>query len=942
VAGATATYVDVLPEVDLRLTATSTGMTEVFIIHSPEAAQNPDLLSLKIGVSGATVEQQADGSTTAVAEGQPAEVAVSADLRSNRPQAWDSSHAESDADGPGGAAGAVPVPVETAADGVVLDVDAVVDAEVTYPLFIDPDWSGGQIHAWYVAQTYPNQAYVDGGAYTDGNQQMGFIAGAYSADGLNQLVRAFWEMPTSAVAGKTILAAAFNTTLVWGFNCTASPMQLWRVTGAPVGGTWNNTAGASWVQNLDNKNIAAGRSGCPATAVGFNVQAGVAAVAAEGGSSITLGMRASDEGSSSGWKRWAVGAQLIITYNTTPTAAMTSVGTKTCAQTATAPSYHNGTQALALPASVVDADGGNVSTRFYVEQATGSVANWASPTNALPTTLAPNGYLATASQAQGIQTASIPANTLTPGHYRVSARAFDGLATSSTTPWCYFEIKNSLSALPGVTEVAAGPYTVGQPTTLRFTSNPADAVAAFAYWWAYTTTTSPTPAVPVTISGTPTCGSGSGPVRFTCPDSTGVSSLITVAPVAQTSTLWVAAVDAAGNIAQIGPATATPVTYLAGPDTTNVDFTTGHGWDTQSALSPLGATIQDANTNTPRPLVLGNDVSRTSTDEVQAGEGAQPVLSYGAMAFLVTWWAKDPRSGNPTYKFTTLGENPPTASTFAQSAGWIVRADQPQPANTQSLFRCATDASGTAWYLTTTPTAAPTSTQPACVSSKKIGYLRTSGAVSDLVKDCIDSSYPTRHFAYPGSCPPNSSGVSNLGYGFNLGLANPVQRTGGNPAVPTIDTRLSATLSAWLKPADSVGSMTAISQVGQNYYGMALGVSSDNRWQFCYRQQVVDKTTCAYGPTVVPGQWQYVVGVRDAVNEEIRIYVGDTSLASGAARLFVASGETSANSDFYVGSSRSQKGPVDLWRGMIASPTVFPGVADRVQRQNLYYQYPPN
>ena len=901
--GATATYLDVLPDVDLRLTATADGMHEVFIIHTEAAAQNPDLLSLSIGVEGVSVFDNPDGSTTAVPLGEDNDGVAGAGLRSNAAHAWDSSDAESDVDGPGGLSSALPVESGTDADGINLDVSSVVDADVTYPLYIDPDWTGGQLHAWYVAATYPNQAYVDGGAWTDGNQQMGFIAGAYSADGLNQLVRAFWQMPTSAVAGKTIIAAAFNTTLVWGFNCTASPMQLWRVTGAPVGGTWNSTAGASWAQYLDGKNIAAGRSGCPATGVGFTVTSGVAAVAAAGDSSITFGMRASDEGSSSGWKRWAVGAQLIVTYNTTPTVSVPSVANKACATDPAAPVYANGTAALSAVASAADVDGGNLSTRAYIQTASGTPANWAAPTNALSSGVAPSGYLTTASQAQGAQVVSIAANTLAPGHYRVSVATYDGIAESARSVWCYLEVKNAPPALPGVVDVAPGPYTVGVATTLRFTANPADQVAGFVYWWAYSSSTSPAPAVPVSVASAPPCTSGSGPARYACADVGGSSTLIEVAPVAQTATLWVASYDRAGNVSGT-----TYVSYAAGPDEVNVDFGTGHGWDTQYLGSPLTSAIDDSNTSSPAQLVLGQEVLLDKTSEVLVGLGQQPVLAFGRYRQIATYTSS-------SLKLVGIDGRPGLAASNSTEfiLGWIrgpLQAGETQPPGTAPVYNCDTGV----------PNFTPRLSR-LCTTRTLVGYIETTGDPARLVVECKKSSFDYVAFVSCGS----DTYVETLGY-IPAATTTTTASTVVNPAA-------SFTVSAWLNPTSVSQAGTALSQYESSSSNLSLGISG-GAWQFCANG------SCSIGPAATAGQWQFVTGVWDAVNRQVRIFVGD-SVAPAAVTWRTPPVTVMPTALLRIGNTQVP-GASGQWRGFISNPTLFQGVANKLQRQNLCNQYPPN
>jgi hypothetical protein len=70
--GPSATYEGVIPDVDLRLTATATGMTEVLVVKTAEAAADPRIERLKLKESGASIATAPSGGTIAAPIGSDA------------------------------------------------------------------------------------------------------------------------------------------------------------------------------------------------------------------------------------------------------------------------------------------------------------------------------------------------------------------------------------------------------------------------------------------------------------------------------------------------------------------------------------------------------------------------------------------------------------------------------------------------------------------------------------------------------------------------------------------------------------------------------------------------------------------------------------------------------------------------------------------------------
>ena len=154
--GSTAEYDAILPGVNLLITATATGVSDLIEVTSAQGAADPELASLSFPVTAAGLTVSVDDSgnlTAADDDGNPVFAAAA-------PQMWDSEAADSDnggnggqdgeppADGPeaGDAQAVVPVTQGTDDDGddliTLTPVASVLSGDsVVYPVFIDPNWN---------------------------------------------------------------------------------------------------------------------------------------------------------------------------------------------------------------------------------------------------------------------------------------------------------------------------------------------------------------------------------------------------------------------------------------------------------------------------------------------------------------------------------------------------------------------------------------------------------------------------------------------------------------------------------------------------------------------------------------------------------------------------------------------------------------------------------
>ncbi|WP_164743464.1 LamG domain-containing protein [Microbacterium sulfonylureivorans] len=576
--GATATYPQVFPGVDLKLTATDIGMASVYVVKSPAAASNLALEDLHVEMEGADISRDANGNFEA--ETEAGETVVS-----SMPLWWDSSDGGTflePGDDP-----AQPVEHSHTDSSINLDVAETIDGEqVTYPIFIDPEWSSGENASWYTDIAYPNASYLNAATQRVGKFDI------YDS-------RMYMEFPISALAGKDIVTAQLNTTQLQLAASPNNPLEV-RLRGYQAPGfTWNQQNNSLWGALLDTKNP--GTWGGPAVAVGWNVTAGVKTRVAGGSSAVQFGFIPQNPSAQSR-RHFDNDATLIVTYNSAPsnpTLPKITSPVRDCGS-ASSPAYVSGTS-IVVSVSQSDPDAGTVDTNFTLASAPALTALQTKSSGSL---------------ADGPR--SVTFTGLADGDYAWRARGWDGrLNSAGYSAWCYFRVDNQAPALPFVTTTASS-FTVGQPVSVSLASV-ADA-AGYQYWLAYSGSTSPAQAAPVAVSRTaalPDCQKRVGGTRFAC--ATGATPVsITMAPVDALSVLWVAAYDKAGNVS-----TATPLPLFTSegtPAARDPRVDTGHAWMTTSMMDPLPSEIEDANYNTPLPLSLPTDSATwQSVNELRPG-----------------------------------------------------------------------------------------------------------------------------------------------------------------------------------------------------------------------------------------------------------------------------------------------------------------------------------
>ncbi|MFF4977999.1 LamG-like jellyroll fold domain-containing protein [Streptomyces sp. NPDC001083] len=423
--GNTATYADVLPGVDLRMTAQQDSFSQLLVVTSAHAAASTELdeLRLKLDADGMQVKETGDGGLAAIDQG-----AGSAVFEAPRPVMWDSSNEAptaatqpqseaghsravspktseslgSSAVEPGStasrrrsdvseavaaeSANVAPVGVEVPAaqDALVLtpDVGVLRGKNTVYPVFIDPQWASPQATAWTMASKYwasSPQWKFNG----DSDAGLGYCNWSYCAP--YDTKRLFYRIPTSKFAGRTVLQAEFVVRNTWSASCSARSVELWRTKDISSSTTWNSQDNdAFWIDHLKTESFAYGFTGCAAKDAEFDVKSAVQQAADKKWSTMTFGMKAASETDGNAWKRFSDDAYLRVQYNRPPAQVKMSQLTMeyggSCKKPASAARVS--TLGKIYANNVTDPDGDSVSVEFRASWDTGDgkgvVTRWKS------------------------------------------------------------------------------------------------------------------------------------------------------------------------------------------------------------------------------------------------------------------------------------------------------------------------------------------------------------------------------------------------------------------------------------------------------------------------------------------------------------------------------------------------------------------------------------
>ncbi|WP_329341427.1 hypothetical protein OG252_35960 [Streptomyces sp. NBC_01352] len=583
--GAGLTYAEVLPGVDLRLTAdTQGGWSQVLVVKNAKAATNPALaqLALTTHADGVTVADDGHGNLAATTpDGR-------ALFSAPQPTMWDSSGtgAQHTAPEAGPASRAQVASVQGRLQGhtlsLVPDAKLLTGTHTKFPVFIDPTWNphyatGSKQHYVETQQGCPTAKNYDSTQYGDPGVGYNSWSGCIGGE------RSYFQLAVpSSIYGARIVAATVDAKENYSASCSlSSDIYLYWSGAISSSTTWNTKP--SLTSKLATKSFGPACTSEPSG--GFPVTSTIAKGAAAHWTSWTFALVNSQSGSGDGnyFKRFANNPSMSITYNHVPNkpgTLATKVGS-TSLGCGTATPYPIVGKTLAttpptLNATVSDTDKDALAATY---------SYWVGSGSATTTTSA---IVASGAGAPKQLPSSFMSGLADGSVISWKATSSDGEDTSATSVTCHFTVDLHSPAQPAVKtadnlypEDSAGITAAGTAGKFTVSVDPGsngNNASKFLYGLDAAPPTSNTPSSQtVTASGN--------------------AATITVTPVAPgTHTLYVYAVDSASNVSSqqqyeftaLGHATKTYPNLQAAFDNT---ATTDDSNRTTADADGVGATL---------------------------------------------------------------------------------------------------------------------------------------------------------------------------------------------------------------------------------------------------------------------------------------------------------------------------------------------------------------
>jgi hypothetical protein len=512
--GDTATYREVLPGVDLRLTATAESYREVLVVKTPQAAANPELdrVLFDVGGRGLEVKSTTNGGLVATNDdgvevftgppgrmwdsaGESAAPALSKRTATSRtPSVQGVEETDDPATGPddGDSSAVMPVQVGDDSIAVVPDTKLLEGAETVYPVYIDPAVGIGHTYRTVLSSDGDDYWMFDGAGHGIG--RCGYnTEGACVLNNNWYTNRMYFQFNSaSSLRGKYVLDATFRAYETWSFDCEPAWVDLERTDGISSGSTWPGPGGPrsdnSWDQ-MGDRYVSAGRgTACspeqPNAWIEFNdnpdepdenLKSTVRNFADGKIDNLTLMLKAKDETDVTAWKRFDDNAELEVHFAYQP-GVPTRYGVwpgnlggdpddVQCATSSSDPVIVTRAEPYvqaAVQTKVEHNEGdseGSLQAEWVIErrQSDGTWVNsWSSYQP--PSGWHPDGTVETAKVSPRTDKTLYRVKARTQSHWTYGSKSGD--LFSSYTRWCYFKVDADRPQPPVVTAVPGGIYSL--------------------------------------------------------------------------------------------------------------------------------------------------------------------------------------------------------------------------------------------------------------------------------------------------------------------------------------------------------------------------------------------------------------------------------------------------------------------------------------------------
>lgn len=507
--GERAVYEDVLPDVNLILTATVEGFRQVLEVETPEAAENPALdsieyqlaaenLTIRPGVGGgvdaldgngqkvfrspaAQMWNSAGDATASASTRRLLYLAPSADAGETDPVPAGPSEEGDPLAGPGAGDDSSVLALAVTEKSVTVkpDVELMAATEAgEFPLYIDPSVELNEDERTVLSSdgdVFWNFSGGDNGMSV-GKCGSAVIGGVSYYCGNGYVNRMYFEFDPGKLKGKHVLDATFRVTETWSFSCDARWVDLERTNNISPSSTW---PGPAKLDQMGDRDVSAGRgSNCspsqPRAPIEFhdyapepdeNLTPTVRDFADGKIPRLTLMLMAKSESDAISWKRFDDDAVLSVDFVGKP-AKPSAIGlvagaTPLCKTVESAPTIATD-PTPALTATAQTEAGGESGAKLRVVMAldkkTGTT--W---TKAVGDMLVPSSPVGDNVKITASPVANLEENTLY--RYRAWTRSYYGTeylagpSNGSTTGWCYFKVDSKAPKPPTIAFKPGNPYT---------------------------------------------------------------------------------------------------------------------------------------------------------------------------------------------------------------------------------------------------------------------------------------------------------------------------------------------------------------------------------------------------------------------------------------------------------------------------------------------------